>query len=410
MLVAWRRRAEDASNPTTMGEARRPVRLLTLTTLFPNSIRPRHGIFVANRLRHLCTSGRVEAKVVASVPWFPGSYRDVADVPRTETVFGFEVHHPRYVQLPAVGMRVQPGSLTRALLRELRLNGFDKDAFDVIDAHYFYPDGVAAASVAKDLGLPLVISARGSDINLIGEIRFARERMVQAAIRAQALIAVSLALAERMAELGMPRERTHVLRNGVDIDLFSPVPRSEARGRLDLDERGPWLLGVGNLVAGKRFDLLVRAVSLLPDVRLLIVGQGPTRTDLRSLAEAIAPGRVVFREEMAQEDLRFAYAACDVLGLPSLREGWPNVILEAMACGTPVIASPVGGIPEILVPGAPGRLVAERSPHAWASAARDLLQSPPAPASVRAYALQFGWDEVVARQCCLYEAVAAGRR
>jgi glycosyltransferase involved in cell wall biosynthesis len=176
-----------------------------------------------------------------------------------------------------------------------------------------------------------------------------------------------------------------------------------------LDERGAWVLGVGNLVAAKGFDLLVRAVALLPRVRLLIVGEGPCRNDLRALAEAIAPGRVEFRDDMPQADLRFAYAACNVLGLPSLREGWPNVILEAMACGTPVIASPVGGVPEILGPDAPGLLIAERGPDAWASALRDLLEAPPAPETVRKYALQFGWDEVVDRQCALYEAVASQR-
>ena len=174
-----------------------PVRLLTLTTLFPNARQPRHGIFIANRLARLRDTGRIDATVVAAVPWFPGAYRDAAGVPRTETICGMPVRHPRYMQVPAVGMRIQPDSLSRALLEELRRTGLGVNRFDVIDAHYFYPDGVAAARVAQALGLPLVISARGSDINLIGDIGVrATAACLRAANAAQALIAVSAALAD----------------------------------------------------------------------------------------------------------------------------------------------------------------------------------------------------------------------
>ena len=384
-----------------------PIRLLTLTTLFPNSCQPRHGIFIANRLRYLCDTGRIEATIVAAIPWFPGAYRDVSRVPKTESMFGFQVRHPRYIQVPAIGMRIQPDSLARALLRELRRNRLDGGCFDAVDAHYFYPDGVAAARVAQELALPLVITARGSDINLIGAIPFALRRMLHAAKSAQALIAVSSTLAARMTDLGMPPDRTHVLRNGVDTDLFSPCSRPEARRRLGMCETGPWVLAVGNLVAEKGFELLLRATAALPDTLLLIVGQGPLRDVLRSLAAAIAPGRVEFRDNMSQAELRYAYAACDVLGVPSLREGWPNVILEAISCGTPVVASPVGGIPEILHSEAPALLVQERNPQTWTCALRALLGTSPAPEKVRQYARQFGWEEVVMRQCALYEDVVA---
>ena len=394
---------------SSVGIHRAPVRLLTLTTLFPNSRQPRHGIFVANRLRRLCDTGRVEATVVAAIPWFPGAYRKAAGIPPAETVFGFHVRHPRYVQVPAVGMRIQPDSLARALLDELRGGDIDAGQFDAIDAHYFYPDGVAAARVAKELNLPLVISARGSDINRIGEIPFARQRMLWAAESAQALIAVSAALSARMAALGMPAARTYVFRNGVDSDQFVPYPRSDARRRLGLREDGAWVLGVGNLVSEKGFDLLIRATAAIPDARLVIVGEGPLRDELGSLAKTSAPGRVEFRGNTSQTELRFVYAACNVLGLPSLREGWPNVLLEAISCGTPVVASPVGGVPEIVRKEAPGILVADRNVQAWSRALRTMLNASLAPQDVRQYALQFGWEEVVTGQCGLYENVVAAR-
>lgn len=306
-------------------------------------------------------------------------------------------------------MRVQPDSLATAILRELRRRKLDTASFDVVDAHYFYPDGVAAARVAKVLQLPLVISARGSDINLIGDMPSARRRMLEAANAAQALVAVSGALAQKMQSMGMSADHLHVLRNGVDMQAFMLQPRVEARRRLKLQEGGALVLGVGNLVAEKNFAMLVRAVALMPGARLLIVGQGPLAGALRALADAVAPGRVDWRDNMPQSELRHAYAAADVLGLPSLREGWPNVLLEAIACGTPVVAADVGGVTEIIRDGAPGEVVARGDTTMWARALTATIDNGSPPERVRQYAQHFEWDEVVTRQCALYEDVAQKR-
>jgi len=211
----------------------------------------------------------------------------------------------------------------------------------------------------------------------------------------------------RMAAIGIDERRIHVLRNGVDTAMFAPFPRADARRRLGFEERGPLVLAVGNLVPEKGFDLLLHAIAGMPEVRLVIVGGGPLRAPLQAMAEHIAQKRVTFRDDVAQVELRFHYAAADVLALPSLREGWPNVVLEAIACGTPVVASAVGGVPEMLSPPAPGRIVTERSEEAWRKSLRQVLADGYAPDDVRRHALAFGWDDVVARQCALYEAVAA---
>lgn len=398
---------DAARGGASTAAGRAPVRLLTVTTLFPNSCEPRHGIFVATRLRKLCDTGRVEASVIAPVPWFFGAYGAKRAIPASDAVLGFDVAHPRYLNIPRVGMRLQPRLLAATVLRHLRRRGVEARTFHAVDAHYFYPDGVAAAHVAQALGLPLVISARGSDINVIGEIGFARRAMIGAAGRARALIAVSAALAQRMASLGMPAERLHVLRNGVDTGVFRPADRHEARARLGLAE-GRWVLGVGNLVALKRFRLLIEAVAALPGVRLLLVGEGPLHGQLCNLGDDIAPGRVEIRASLPQSELRFAYAACDVLGLPSMHEGWPNVVLESMACGTPVAAADVGGVPEMLGPDAPGLLVGAHDAHGWAGALGRLLDAGFSPERVRAHALPFAWDPVVDRQCALYEQIVAG--
>ena len=145
------------------------MKILTFSTLFPNSEKPGHGIFVQTRLRHLVASGQVEARVVAPAPWFPfkhpmfGQYARQAKVPRSEVRFGLQVEHPPYLVLPKIGMNVAPLLLAQAAkpaIGRLIDEGFD---FDLIDAHYFYPDGVAAAMLARYFNKPLVITARGSD-------------------------------------------------------------------------------------------------------------------------------------------------------------------------------------------------------------------------------------------------------
>jgi glycosyltransferase involved in cell wall biosynthesis len=380
------------------------VRLLTVTSLFPNACEPRLGIFVANRLRKICDTGRVTARVIAPVPWFPGAYRSKRCISARETLMGFDVAHPRYLNVPAIGMRWQPRLLANALVKHLERDRVDGHSFDVVDAHYFYPDGVAAAHVARMLELPLVISARGSDINLIGDVAFARSRMLEVARQAEALIAVSSALADRMAALGMPSERIHVLRNGVDTALFHPMERAHARSELALPD-GPLVLGVGNLVPEKRFDLLIHAIAGLPHARLLIVGEGRLRGYLGALAARVAPARVMFHANMAQSQLRMAYAASNVLGLPSAREGWPNVLLESIACGTPVVAAGVGGVPEMLRPGAPGIIVDGADVVQWRTALDALVRKDMAPDDVRRYAFAFDWEEIVTRQCNLYDGV-----
>ncbi|HVF63987.1 MAG TPA: glycosyltransferase [Casimicrobiaceae bacterium] len=384
-----------------------PLRLLTLTTLFPNVRQPRHGIFIANRLRRICDTGQVEAKVIAAVPRFPGAYRHLVDVPASESVCGFDVSHPRYVNVPGIGMRLQPRLLARALMNEIRRNPGEARSFNVVDSHYLYPDGIAAMFVADALQLPLVLSARGSDVNLIANGSFARRRIGEAIDRSQAVIAVSQALADRMRALGIAGDRVEVLRNGVDLNLFTPAPRADARRRFAIDEKGKWILAVGNLVPEKGFDLLVRVVGDMPHVRLLVIGEGPMSARLRKLAQEAAPHRVEFRSNVSQPELRFAYAAADVLALPSLREGWPNVLLEALACGTPVVAANVGGVAEIVGgSGAPGRLLAGRSSVEWQGAIDAMLDASLTPESVRAYAMRFGWDDVVSRQAAVYHDVA----
>jgi glycosyltransferase involved in cell wall biosynthesis len=281
-------------------------------------------------------------------------------------------------------------------------------AFDLIDAHYFYPDGVAAVLLGRHFGRPVTITARGTDINLIPHYALPRRLIQWAAQRAQGLAAVCQALKDEMVGLGVPAERIRVLRNGVDLALFAPGDRAAARRRLNV--AGPVIASVGHLIARKGHDLVISAMAGLPDATLLIAGDGPERAALQALAErAGIAGRVRFLGRVGHEELPEVYRAADVLVLASSREGWANVLLEAMACGTPVVASNVWGTPEVVAAPEAGRLLPERSAAAIAACVRAVLSDPPSRAATRAYAERFGWEPTTQGQITLFGELLAMR-
>ena len=384
-------------NPT------RPLRVLTTTTLYPSSVNPRHGIFVQTRLARLREAAPVSVHVVAPVPWFPlratcfGRYATYAATPRHETREGFEVQHPRYLTIPKFGMALQPYTLAASMLRCARQLMRAGQRFDVIDAHYFYPDGVAAARVAQCLGLPFVITARGSDVNLIARYPGPRKAILQSAQQAQRVIAVSTALKQALIALGVAQEKIEVLRNGVDTQCFAPRPAQALRHALRAGP-DPVILSVGNLVPEKGHDLVMRAAARIAGATLVIVGQGPEHKALITLAQQLGVAeRTRFLNNMPQPQLSEHYSAADVLALGSQREGWPNVLLEAMACGTPVVATDVGGVREIVASAAAGRVVAERTVDAFAQGLQDLLAVPPDRTQTCAYAASFDWESIALR-------------
>ncbi len=389
------------------------IRTLLFSTLYPSSARPIHGIFVETRLRELLKTGEVETKVVAPVPWFPfsgerwGEYGRFAATPRFESRNGVDVHHPRYFLPPKIGMNIAPHTLARGALptiKKLMREGFD---FDLIDAHYYYPDGVAAGFLAKWLGKPFVVTARGTDLSQIPQFAYPRRLILDTAARASASIGVCAALMDSIAELGADRQRLHVMRNGVDLERFQPVDRVEARRYLGLPIDRRILLSVGLLIERKGHHIAIEALKQLPeDVLLVIAGSGPERERLEGLAkDSGVAARVQFAGQVPNDQLKWWYSAADALLLCSSREGWANVLLESMACGTPAIATSIWGTPEVIQRREAGRLMATRTPQALVDASRDLFADYPDRTSVRKYAEGFGWDATTAAQLKLFKEV-----
>lgn len=375
------------------------MKVLAFTNLFPSAIRPAHGIFMQHRLQHLAALPDVQLRVLAPVPWFPlkarmfGYYAMLASIPAEDVSSGLHARFIRYAMIPKVGMWLSPFTMALSMAREtnrLRASGFDPD---MIDAYYLYPDGVAACLAGRFLGIPVTLTALGSDVSKIGRRRVPAMMIRWALRRAKATTAVCTALVNAMEDMGAEPEKLHTVEHGVDLKLFDmPVDREAVRevvgfGRFTI-------LSVGHLITRKGHDLAIEAVSRIPAVDLVIIGGGPERQALEALAGRLGiSDRVRFAGQLDQPRLAAMLGAADLLINCSDREGIANVLLEALACGTPVAATPVWGSPEVIVNDAIGIMFEARSVDAIASGiAAATARSWNRPA-IRQHAMRYSWPE-----------------
>jgi len=202
----------------------------------------------------------------------------------------------------------------------------------------------------------------------------------------------------------------------VDLERFHPLPLLEMRAELGLSG-APLLLSVGHLIERKGHHVAIDALRILrrtqPEARLVVVGDGEERESLRRHAQAEGVAEhVTFAGAVPNEQLARWYSAADALILASSREGWANVLLEAMACGTPVVATRIWGTPEVVTNDTVGLLVDQRSGEAIAAALARLLASQPRRQGVRQYAEGFAWEHTSQAQLALFKrlAYASGAR
>lgn len=371
------------------------LRVLTLATLFPSAAQPTLGVFVERQTLGLAALPDVEVRVVSPVglPAWPLSrhphYAARAALAEREDWKGLPVWRPAYRVWGPLGQAGTARRMAAALLPGLRRLRAEFP-FDVIDAEFFWPDGPAAMHLARALGVPFSIKARGADIHHWGRRPGISGQIVEAAAAASGLLAVSDALADDMAALGMRRDEILTHRTGVDLDRFVPLDRQAAKGRLGVS--GPLLVTAGALIPRKGQALVLEALGAIPGATLFLIGDGPDRRALERKVRAGGIGaRVRFLGNRPHADLPGLLGAADALVLPSSSEGLANVWVEALACGTPIVISDVGGAREVVDRPEAGRLV-PRDPVAIAAAVRALLAAPPPQSVVRAAAERFSWD------------------
>lgn len=375
-----------------------PLRVLTLSTLFPDATRPNFGVFVARQTRELAHREGVEVTVIAPLgipPWplrLHPRYRALATLPPEESWHGLAVHRPRFPILPAIGGRWHPALMTRAILPLVgRLHA--ARPFDVIDASFFFPDGPVARRLSRTLGIPYSVKARGADIHHWGRDPATAAMVREAAGDAAGLLAVSAAMKADMEALGMPAARIRVHYTGVDLDRFAPIDNGADRAAAKAAKTlaGPVVATVGALIPRKGQALVIEALAGLPDATLLLIGDGPDRPALAAQAQRLGmTSRVRFLGSVPHADLPGWLAASDVMALPSASEGLANAWVEALACGTPLVVSDAGGARELLDRPEAGRIAA-REAGAIREAIAALLAAPPDPAAVRETARRFTW-------------------
>jgi glycosyltransferase involved in cell wall biosynthesis len=358
------------------------MRILAMTNLYPNPYQPHRATFNRHQFRIL--GERHPIHVIAPILWTDerrarrsGGCR----LPPTRRVVHDEltIDHPRYWYTPKL-FRGQYGRFFLWSVRNVFQAAISEFRPDIVFAPWAYPDGWAAVRLAHRAKLPVVLQVHGSDIRLLEHYAGRQSGTAEALQRAEGVVAVSRELADRVVQLGADPRRIQVIIDGVDRQVFSPADREAARAKLGLRSGIRHLLFVGNLLPVKGLDVLLQACTRLENRigpwELHLIGSGAMQGQLvRQAARAGLSDRVRFQGPRPHSDLPDWYRAADLFVLPSRSEGIPNVLLEAAACGTPFVATRVGGIPEIAHFGA-SRLVPPEDCHQLAEAIVDSLLQP----------------------------------
>jgi glycosyltransferase involved in cell wall biosynthesis len=357
------------------------MRILCVTSLFPSRLQPNRGLFNWRHFARL--KERAEVRVISPIAWTTAwrarrSGSRVASGGRPEEWNGVAVEYPRYYYPPGAWRGAHGSFLKMSIARSFR-RAVAEFQPDIVYACYAYPDGWAAWRLAREADLPVAVKVHGSDLLLLPPGSGRRRRTVEMLLDINALCAVSNDLKNCAVRLGISEARAHVIYSGTDRELFCPGDRRAARRALGLDSEGLRLLFVGNLVPVKAIPNLVEACAKLYASGLQfeadLIGDGHLRATLeRQIAGLGLAGRMHLRGSKQQTEMPQWYRAADLVVLPSLSEGVPNVLIEAVACGTPFVATNVGGIPEIAHL-SPGALVPAGDPGALARAIDAALQN-----------------------------------
>ncbi len=391
------------------------MRILFFTGIFPNRVNPRRGIYILKQA--VALKRRADVRVIAPVPYSPGlvglrRYSHLSRIPQKDTIDGVDVTYARYFIIPKL-LRFHHGvflawSVLGAFRRVTR-----EFQPDVVVSYFAYPYGYAAVRLSKSAGLPVAVGVLGSDVNLVARSGLERRMVRECLASSEKVLSVSQALKLAAVGIGVPPEKIVVIPNGIDAERFVRVDRIRARELLDLPVAKRIVLCVANLVRVKGVDLVIRAFGELGDLDalLLIVGDGDQGADLRRFVrESGLEERVRFAGAKAPSEVPVWMAACDLVVLGSRAEGHPNVIVEAMASGRPVVATRVGGVPETVTSENLGLVVEAGNPAALAGAIRSALSRSWDEEAIRSVGLHRTWDDVADDIMLELEPLVSARR
>lgn len=334
-------------------------KITLFSNLFPTPRDPERGIFIQQFAEALAQ--QVDLQVICPLPWNPhlpftrNRHPELSEIPAATSINGIKVYYPRYPLLPKISDPLHAALMfcgaALPSLRQLR-----NHSSDLICTHWVYPDGTCSNWISRLAGLPMTLTALGSDINRDQHHRLLRFQIKRTLQKTDHLFAVSKALREEMIKLGAPPDKTDYVPNGVDFEKFSALDRSASKAALGLDQR-QLIISIGRLVDVKDHATLITAISQLParhrnQVQVAIIGDGPLHATLKQQINRLGlQDQITLTGKIAHQELPTWIGAAHLLCLPSKNEGQPNVLLEAIAAGRPVVASATGGIPEIVSEG-----------------------------------------------------------
>jgi teichuronic acid biosynthesis glycosyltransferase TuaC len=334
-------------------------RILAVSYLFPNSQQPNHGIFVLNRLKAM--SKYADVTVINPVPTsaihkYVDKFKFLEKIPESEILQGVNVYHPKFFSIPRYFKFIEIWSYKRAVMRVIKEAELE---FDLIDLHWTFPDLPTGRYLSRKYALPFNITLRGMEAFHIQDGGI-RQSIVAKSLRfANKVVALSEEMANTANAIAQTGNKTAVVRNGVDVGKFFYQDKRRCRNQLGLEQRQKIILGVGALIHRKGFDLVIEALASLTKqerfshlVFYILGSEGAEGDYSNELKESVSKHKleahVLFHGAVPNEQLVTWYNSVDVFCLSSRGEGSPNVLTEALACGTPSVAAKVGSVPETM--------------------------------------------------------------
>ncbi len=388
------------------------MNVLVVSTMYPNNTNPTFGVFVKRRVE--AAGKHVDATIVSPVPYFPGvtllrHYAHRRNILSTATVGNYTVHYPKFLSVPHFLRPLDGFFLFLSLWFFVRRKKID---FDLIDAHLAFPDGFGALLLGRVTKKPVTVTLRGHDINVLPKYPLRRRQIRWVLRNASRVMAVAEALRKAAIELGLPAEKSETIPNAVDEQEFFPVQRKVARAQLGLPVESKIIVGVGSLIERKGYHVVLHALTELQtqgvhNVVYAIVGapgeEGDYSTELNRIVGELNLGDAVrFVGRKDSDELHMWYSAADCSCLASSKEGWANVILESLACGTPVVGTKIWGTPEVITSPLYGVLV-DRSPQSIAAGLKEALGKDWDREELVKYASTFKWESVGERVLANYK-------
>jgi glycosyltransferase involved in cell wall biosynthesis len=392
------------------------MKIVSISHLFPNNSEPLSGNFIKERLKYV--NRKITLTMVAPVNYHTMLLCGIRNkkfnnIQYQEIFDGIFVYHPRYFTMPRI-LKFSDGLFYYFSLKKLFERIIKVENIDLLDFHWVFPDAFAGLKLSKKFRKPIVVTIRGDRSIAYHEHGFRKQMVINVLQSVDHVIAVSNELKEKVVrEYGVKENNITVIQNGLDTHKFPAIDKSKARMNLGLPLNKKIILSLSRLSIEKGLEYLLRGLGILNSehVELMVVGKGPLEKKLKTLSHRLnISDKVRFIGEVAHEETYKWYNAADVYCLPSLWEGCPNSIIESLACGTPVLATQVGGIPDLVPDEKYGLLVPPRDEFALSKALEDALNRTWDRPNIRKFGCSNTWDNVADKVINVFNSVLGYHR